>query len=424
MAQDIPRMSLLRRHLSPFIQFTLIAALALAAGAAVFAWPVIGKNTADQGQRTQLGLSAVPGTLRPTKEQWAGFKIEPVQLLSFRPEQVTEGSIAIDDDLTTPVFSPYSGRVIKLIAKLGDHVEPGAPLFAIQASEFAQAQNDLITAIANLQTARSQLVQAQTNEKRAHDLYLAQGGALKDWQQAQTDLVSAQNTVRSDEIALVAVRNRLRIFGKADKEIASLEAQPTQKLDPVTVVTAPIGGTITQRQVGLGQFINSTVGGASGPVYTIGDLSTVWLIANVREADAPLMQVGLPVEVRVLALPGRVFNAKISWVAPSIDPNTHRLSVRADVENSDGELKPGMFANFSIITGKATTAPAVPQNAIVYEGDMARVWVAGEDGTIAARSVRVGQIADGMVGILEGLSAGEKVVTRGALFIDRAVSRD
>jgi cobalt-zinc-cadmium efflux system membrane fusion protein len=152
---------------------------------------------------------------------------------------------------------------------------------------------------------------------------LAQGGALKDWQQAQTDLVSAQNTVRSDEIALVAVRNRLRIFGKADKEIASLEAQPTQKLDPVTVVTAPIGGTITQRQVGLGQFINSTVGGASGPVYTIGDLSTVWLIANVREADAPLMQVGLPVEVRVLALPGRVFNAKISWVAPSIDPNTH-----------------------------------------------------------------------------------------------------
>ena len=122
---------------------------------------------------------------------------------------MTEGSIAIDDDLTTPVFSPYSGRVIKLIAKLGDHVEPGAPLFEIQASEFVQAQNDLITALANLQTARSQFAQAQTNEKRARDLYLAQGGALKDWQQAQTDLIAAQNTVRSDEIALAAVRNRL-----------------------------------------------------------------------------------------------------------------------------------------------------------------------------------------------------------------------
>jgi len=418
-------MSLRRRHLSPLTQFLTIAILALFVGVAILAWPVIGKNVADPGGRTQPAPSEeARGTFRPTKEQWAGFKIEPVGLVSFRPEQVTEGSIAIDDDLTTPVFSPYSGRVIKLIAKLGDVVEPGAPLFAIQASEFVQAQNDLITALANLQTARSQLAQAQTNEKRAHELYLAQGGALKDWQQAQTDVVTAQNTVRSDDIALAAVRNRLRILGKADKEIASLEAQPTQNLDPVTIVPAPIGGTITQRQIGLGQYINSTATGASNPVYTIGNLSTVWLIANVREADAPLMRIGQAVEVHVLAFPGRVFKAKISWVAPSIDPNTHRLSVRADVENPEGALKPGMFANFSIITGDPETAPAVPQSAIVYEGDTARVWVAGDEGTIAARSVRTGQIADGMVEILAGLSPGEKIVTSGALFIDRAAGND
>jgi cobalt-zinc-cadmium efflux system membrane fusion protein len=424
MSQDVPpRLSFLRRHLSPFTQLVLVAALAVLLGGALFVWPMIEKDAADQLERARPARS-VPGTFTPTKEQWAGFKIEPVRLVSFRPEQVTEGSIAIDDDLTTPVFSPYSGRVIKLIAKLGDVVEPGAPLFAIQASEFVQAQNDLITALANLQTARSQLAQAQTNEKRAHELYLAQGGALKDWQQAQTDLVTAQNTVRSDDIAFAAVRNRLRILGKADKEIASLEAQPTQKLDPVTIVPAPIRGTITQRQIGLGQFINSTAGGASNPVYTIGNLSTVWLIANVREADASLMRIGQAVEVHVLAFPGRVFKAKISWVAPSIDSNTHRLSVRADVENPDGALKPGMFANFSIITGEAETAPAVPQRAIVYEGDTARVWVAGDDGTIAARPVRIGQIADDMVQILAGLTPGERVVTSGALFIDRAVSND
>ena len=414
----------LRQHLSPLAQLILVAVLALFVGAEIFVWPVIGKNAADQAGSVQTQSRAAPGTFRPTKEQWAGFQIEPVRLVSFRPEQVTEGSIAIDDDLTTPVFSQHSGRVIKLIAKLGDHVDAGSPLFEIQATEFVQAQNDLITALANLQTARSQLAQAQTNEKRAHDLYLAQGGALKDWQQAQTDLITSQNTVRADEIALAAVRNRLRILGKSDREIASLEAQPTQKLDPVTIVTAPIGGIITQRQIGLGQYINSMAGGASSPVYTIGNLSTVWLVANVRESDAPLMHVGLPVEVRVLAFPGRVFNAKISWVAPSIDPNTHRLSVRADVENPDRELKPGMFANFSIITGEAATAPAVPQRAIVYEGDTARVWVAGDDGTIAAHSIRTGRIADGMVEILAGVSAGEKVVTSGALFIDRAASND
>jgi len=403
-----------------FSRWRQLAILAVAAALVVFGVVIVPKLVKPVTEQPAEATNQAPGIFKPTKQQWAGFKVEPVRLVSFRPEQVTEGNIAIDDDLTTPVFSPYSGRVIKLIAKLGDHVEAGAPLFEIQASEFVQAQNDLITALANLQTARSQLAQTQTNEKRAHELYLAQGGALKDWQQAQTDLATAQNTVRADETALNAVRRRLRILGKDDTEIASLEAQPTQKLDSVTVVRAPIGGIITQRQIGLGQFINSTAAGASNPVYTIGDLSTVWLIANVREVDAPLMRVGLPVEVHVLAFPSRTFKAKISWVAPSIDPNTHRLSVRADVENPDGALKPGMFANFSIITGEAATAPAVPQHAVVYEGDTTRVWVAGQDGTIAARSVRVGQIADGMVEILAGLSEGEKVVTSGALFIDRA----
>jgi len=403
-----------------FSRWRQLAILAVAAALVVFGVVIVPKLVKPVTEQPAEATNQAPGIFKPTKQQWAGFKVEPVRLVSFRPEQVTEGNIAIDDDLTTPVFSPYSGRVIKLIAKLGDHVEAGAPLFEIQASEFVQAQNDLITALANLQTARSQLAQTQTNEKRAHELYLAQGGALKDWQQAQTDLATAQNTVRADETALNAVRRRLRILGKDDTEIASLEAQPTQKLDSVTVVRAPIGGIITQRQIGLGQFINSTAAGASNPVYTIGDLSTVWLIANVREVDAPLMRVGLPVEVHVLAFPSRTFKAKISWVAPSIDPNTHRLSVRADVENPDGALKPGMFANFSIITGEAATAPAVPQHAVVYEGDTTRVCVAGQDGTIAARSVRVGQIADGMVEILAGLSEGEKVVTSGALFIDRA----
>jgi len=409
------------RRVSPRLQLMIVAGGVLIAGiGGVVGLAVAPRLVNRVAEQPSEAARPAPGTFKPTKEQWAGFKIEPVRLVSFRPEQVTEGSIAIDDDLTTPVFSPYSGRVVKLIAKLGDHVEQGAPLFEIQASEFVQVQNDLITALANLQTARSQLTMAQTTEKRAHELYLAQGGALKDWQQAQTDLISARNTVRSDEIALAAVRNRLRILGKTDEEITALEAQPTQKLDSITTVRAPIGGIITQRQIGLGQFINSTAAGASNPIYTIGNLSTVWLIANVREVDAPLMQVGLPVEVHVLAFPGRVFRAKISWVAPSIDPNTHRLSVRADVENPDRELKPGMFANFSIITGEAATAPAVPQQAIVYEGETARVWVAGEDGTIAARSVRVGQLADGMVEILGGLTEGEKVVTSGALFIDRA----
>jgi len=409
---------------SPFKKSQWVA-LVLFASAAVAATALMWEPRADQPENARPTTSAAPpGTFRPTQEQWRGLKLEPVVVRGFVPEQVTEGTIAVDDDLTTPVFSHYSGRVIKVIAMLGDVVEPGAPLFVIHASEFVQAQNDLITALANLQSSRSQLRMAQTTEKRTHELYLAQGGALKDWQQAQTDLITAENTVRANEIALHAVRSRLRILGKTDQEIASLEAEPTQKLNPMAIVTAPVRGTITQRQIGLGQYINSEAAGAASPVFTISDLSTVYLIANVREVDTPLMHVGLALEVHVLAYPGRVFKGKVSYVAPSIDPNTHRLPVRADVENPDGALKPGMFANFSIITGEASTAPAVPQEAIVYEGERARVWVAGDGDTLALREIRTGRTSDGLVEVLAGLSAGEKVVTSGTVFIDRAARAD
>lgn len=410
------------QSLSRRAQLTIVAMVALLAAIGVFGVRLVVTPLANQpedaARQTQLG------SFRPTREQWAGIKVATVQAMTFRPERLTEGNIAIDDDLTTPVFSPYSGRVIKLIAKLGDHVERGAPLMAVEATEFVQAQNDLVTAAATLKTARSQLNLATLAEQRQHALYAAKGAALKDWQQSQADLTSAQNALRAQEISLAAVRNRLRILGKSDQEIALIENGAAQRMEPVAYVVAPIGGTVTQRQVGLGQNILSVQSGASTPVYTIGDLSTVWLVANAREADAPLIHVGEPLEVRVLAFPERVFKARISWVAPSIDANTHRLPVRADVENPDGALKPLMFARFSIITGPAGKAPAVPEDAIVYEGDIVRVWVARDNGSIVSRTIRIGEASDGMIEVLDGLAAGEKIVTSGTLFIDRAAAGD
>lgn len=352
-------------------------------------------------------LAAIPANaFRVTPQQMADLKVEPVSLMSFRAETVTEGSIALDDDLVTPVFSPFSGRVTRVIAKLGDHVTRGAPLLAVEASEFVQAQSDLVTA-------KAQYDLAAANEKRQHDLYDAQGAALKDWQQAQVDLATAQGS-------LAAVRNRLRILGKTDEEIDALEQGPKMPaMNPESAVMAPISGTIVQRKVGLGQYIQA---GASDPVFSIGDLSTVWLIANVRETDAPLMHAGDPVEVHVLAYPNRVFDAKISYVAPSIDASTHRLSVRADVANREGLLKPQMFASFTILTGSETSAVGVPQSAVVYEGDTARVWVNDARGALSLRRIRVGRSNGNMVEVLSGLKPGERVVVSGAVFIDRAAT--
>jgi cobalt-zinc-cadmium efflux system membrane fusion protein len=409
----VPRLS---RHMQILVLAVAAAAIALlAGGAATYKHFFAAEKSAPQAP------PAAPGTFRPTKEQWAGLKVMSVEVKTFRSEQITDGNIAINEDTTTPVFSPYSGRVTRVIAKLGDKVRTGEPLMAVQASEIVQAQNDLVAALATMNTARSQLRLAEANEKRQHELYLAKSGALKDWLQSQADLTTAQNALRSAETARAAARNRLRILGKSAAEIQAQEDSPnTQQMNPEAVVRAPISGTVVQRQVGLGQYIASAAGGASTPVYSIGNLSTVWLIANVRETDARTVSLGQPVEVRVLAYPARVFKARLTWIAPAIDATTRRLPVRAEVENPDGALKPMMFASFSIITGGEVAAPAVPQGAVIYEGDKARVWVALDDGSVAARSITVGRTNDGMVEVTQGLTAGEKIVASGTLFIDRA----
>jgi cobalt-zinc-cadmium efflux system membrane fusion protein len=341
-----------------------------------------------------------PGTFRATPQQLKTLTVESVALHGFVSEELTEGKIAVNADRATPLFSPYSGRVLRVIAGLGDTVKQGAPLATIEASEFVQAQNDLNTAAAQVKLAR-------INESRKHALYDAKGGSLQDWQQAQSDLTAATT-------AYGAVRNRLRILGKSEVEIAALES--AQTIDPVATLSAPISGVVVDRQVGPGQYLQA---GSGTPVYTIADPSNVWLLANVREADAGLVRHGQAVEVHVLAYPGRAFKARVTYVAALVDPVTHRLTVRAEIDNRDGALKPEMFANFRIVTGDAAESPAVPEGAVVYEGNAAHVWVVAGEGLLAYRAIRIGRSNDGLVEVLDGLKPGEQVVTKGGLFIDQ-----
>src|ERR1700751_267313 len=381
-----------------------------------------GKPNADAAEAQP---SPSPNSFRPTDSQWQSLKIETVKLKTFQDQHMADGKIANDDDATTPVFSPFSGRVTKLFAKAGDAVSQGQPLMEVEATELVQAQNDLISAVSTLHATQAQLNLAQTTDKRQHDLYDSKGAPLKDWQQSQVDLASAQGSFRSAQIALAAVRNRLRILGKSDVDIDAIENAPDAlTLSPEAMVFAPIAGVVTQRQVGLGQYINSASNGGSTPIFSIGDMTKVWLLANVHEDDAPSMRVGEPGEVHVLAFPGRRFSAKLTYVAASIDPNTHRLPVRAGVEKPDGALKQEMVANFSIIIGNSVDSPAVPEEGVVYEGETARVWIAGKDKTLSLRQIRPGWVQDGMVQVLEGVKAGDQVVTRGSLFIDRASRSD
>jgi len=285
-----------------------------------------------------------------------------------------------------------------------------------------QAQNDFISAVAGLNKARSALDFAKIVENQNKSLYETHAAPLRDLQQAQAATLAAQNDVRSAGISLEAVRNRLRILGKTDDEIAKFSE--TGAINNQTTIYSPIAGTVVQRKVGPGQYVNTTSNSAAAndATFVIGDLSTVWLVAYVRESEAPNVRVGETMRFTVLAYPNRVFAANIGYVATSFDATTRRLLVRATINNMEGVLRPEMFASVTILTGEGDSSPAVPREAIIYDGNSARVWIARDDRSVEPRKITTGLSNGQMVQVLDGLRLGEKVITKGSLFVDRAAA--
>jgi membrane fusion protein, heavy metal efflux system len=397
-------------------QLTIGAALLALGGAALFGFLHIGgapKGNSELSSQSRKGAQRYT----PTPAEWASLTTEPAVERVFRAEHVTEGKIAVDEDRSTPVFSPYAGRVTKLLARPGDTVTQGQPLFVIEAADTVQAQNDFVTALTGLNKAQSALDLAQLQDTRAKDLFEGRAVPLKDYQQSQATLIQAQNDLRSSQTALEAARNRLRILGLTDDAISVF--QNKGRINPETTIFSPIAGTVVQRKVGPGQYVTA---GASDPVFVIGDLSTVWLIAFVRETDAAVVSVGQEISFNVLALPGRDLKVRIGYVSAAIDPATRRLLVRATVDNKDGLLKPEMFANVTIYSADDHPAVGVPKQALIYEGDQVRVWVAHDDKSIELRQIKTGLTNGDLVEVRGDLKAGEQIVTKGSLFIDRAAS--
>jgi cobalt-zinc-cadmium efflux system membrane fusion protein len=310
--------------------------------------------------------------------------------------------------------------VTQLLVKAGDMVKAGQPLFYIEAADMVQAQNDFLAAISGLNKAKSQVAIAEIIEKQNRSLYESKAGALRDFQTAEASLVQARADLKSAESAIEAARNRLTILGKTDAEVDAFRDQG--KISSATPIYAPLSGTVVQRRIGPGQYVSYTSTGAVDPVYTIGDLSTVWVMAYVRESEAPKVRLGQQLDFNVLAYPGTTFRANIDHVAASLDPNIRRLVVRATIDNSKGQFKPEMFTSVTIYTGEGDSSVGVPRDAVIYEADKARVWVARSDKSIELRQIETGITRGGVIEVLKGLQPGEVVVTKGSLFVDQAAS--
>jgi cobalt-zinc-cadmium efflux system membrane fusion protein len=377
---------------------------------------IVSQSATRSGLEIQPAVPAVSNTAAHTVRikgpQMQHIALATVSLKRFQEEKMATGKIAFNEEFMTPVFSPYAGRVTRVIAKPGDSVKQGSPLLELYTPDLVQAQTDLVgNATAVLAKARTVLSLARRSEERQHQLYLEKAGALKDWQQAQADVQNAESDVRAAEAALLAARDKLRAFGKSEADIARIERGQT---DRVVTVVAPLVGTITARKVGPGQYIRQD---NSDPLFVIADLAQMWMLANVYESDVPWIKVGQPLEVRVLAYPDEVFKATITYIGAAVDPATHRVDVRAVVDNRAQKLKPEMFATFRIITNADMQYPAVPLSAVVRDGEKASVWAAQPEDQFVRREIKLGLEQNGYVQILSGVQLGEQIAAEGGLLL-------
>jgi cobalt-zinc-cadmium efflux system membrane fusion protein len=317
----------------------------------------------------------------------------------FPRESRAVGNIDFNQELLTQVFTPYQGRILKAFASVGERVAKDQVLFTIDSPDLVQAESTLIAAAGVIELTTRVL-------ERQKSLYKQNAAAQKDYEQAVSDQQAAEG-------AYHAARAAVKVFGKSEADIDKIVS--SRKIDSALVVPSPISGLITARNASPGLLVQP---GNPPPVYVVADTATMWMLAQVPERDAPAVMPGQAVHATAAALPGRVFPGKIVTVGASVDPNTRRVLVRSEIADPDNELRAGMFAAFTITLAPPKTALAVPQEAVVREGDGSMtVWVAVGDGKFLKRIVKTGLTHEGFVEIQEGLSPGELVATDGSLFI-------
>jgi membrane fusion protein, heavy metal efflux system len=356
------------------------------------------QTTNPPAAQVAADASGAPSVVLNDK-QLASVKVEPVGEYVFPIEKQEVGSIDFNEELEVQVFTPYQGKIIDLYAKVGDEAKKGQTLFTIDSPDLLNADSNLIAAAGVLDL-------TTRNLERMKVLYQSRAVSQHDLEQAISDQQTAEGALR-------AGRDAVRIFGKSEAEIEMIVKE--RRADPTLIVSSPISGRVTARVAAPGLFIQP--GTAPAP-FTVADISTMWMLANVAESDVPFIRVGQEVRVSVVAYPGKVFEGRVTSMDSMVDPTTHRMLIRSTIDDPNHELRSNMFANFVIRTGDSMRSLAIPLSGVVREGDgTMTTWVTSDRRRFTQRILKIGMQKDGFRQILDGLQPGELIATDGAVFL-------
>jgi cobalt-zinc-cadmium efflux system membrane fusion protein len=348
--------------------------------------------------------------LAPTKLSEADLDTATVELKPLEPELDTTGEVDYEQDRIAHVSPRVPGRLHRVPAKLGDRVEAGQSLAVIDSIELGQAKARYLTARASEEVARENY----EREDRLH----------ADRISSEKDMLEARGTLKEATVRRQSAEETLRLYGLGRDEIDGLEAG-TPGFSLLTV-RAPFAGRVVDKHATLGELVTP-----ENNLFTLADLSRVWIWIDVYEQDLAAVHLGDGVEVAVAAHPGVVFRGEVSYVGPEVAADTRTVRARIDVANPAMELRPGMFARVRLTDPHAETAHSaltIPESALQRDvedgGEESIVFVPLGEGRFERRLVEVGRRQGGVAEILTGLAEGERVVADGAFVLKSELSRD
>ena len=327
-----------------------------------------------------------------------------VQVVTIQPTKITRtlrltGAVVFNAFKTTPVITQIGGPVSRILVVPGQQVKEGDPMLEVSSPDYSQL-------LATYLKAQDAYNLADKSYTRAQDLYEHKAIAEKDLQQAESDRNQAQADLNASEQAM-------KILGV--KTPSDLVKAPSSAQIPLL---APIAGEVVERLVSPGQVLQA----GTTQAFTISDMSTVWVLANLYQGDLAYVHNGDNVVVQTDAYPDR-FRGKISFVSTELDPNTRTLQARIVVDNPGEKLKNQMYVTVTVTAGTIPNAIVVPDASVLRDDEnQPFVYVASNSNQFGRRSVDIGDSQNGQTQILKGLSPGEKVAGNGSLFLQFANS--
>ena len=335
--------------------------------------------------------------LTPQQVAEGNIRVQTVTEQDLDDSIRTSGRVALDDLRSAHVFSPVTGRVVRIAAQLGQHVRRGEPLAVIESP-------DIGSAVSDVHKAQADIIAAEHDWSRKKQLFEQKAAS-------GVDVEVAEDTLRKSRAELERARQKQALLhiGNVDTVTQSY------------TLTSPIDGEVLLRNINPGVEVQGQYsGGANQELFTIGEVDSVWVLGDLYEVDLSRVHVGAPAKVTAVAYPGKVYGGRVDWVSGMLDPNTRTAKVRCTFENRDSELKPEMYATMQISVDPRH-ALAVPRNAVVRLGDtrVAFIQLGEENGNL--RFQRIPVEVDEWESTLwlvvrRGLEAGQSVVVNGSSY--------